>query len=113
MEFKEECDICGKEDSLVDAIYEKNSVRLCSFCRTLPDVLLIEKPTSDQIRRVYERYSFTAKAKQQIQSRKLSIPPSGFRGYTIEDLRQRKKEQQAQETEEKSVPEETKESDVI
>jgi len=94
MEFKEECDICGKEDNLVDAIYEKNSVRLCSFCRTLPDVIMIEKPTEEQVRNTYKRYSFTARAKQQLQDRKVASPPSTFRGYTLEDLRKKRKDEE-------------------
>jgi len=97
MDFKEECDVCGKEEDLVDAVYENKPVKLCSHCKTLPEVVILQKPTQDQLNKMYQRYTFSSKAKQEIQDRKAISPPSNFRGFTIEDLRRIKREKEEQE----------------
>jgi hypothetical protein len=102
MEFKEECDVCGKEEELVDAVYENKPVKLCSHCKTLPEVIILQKPSQDQLNRMYQRYTFSSRAKQEIQDRKAASPPSNFRGFTIEDLRKIKREKEEQEN--KSEP---------
>jgi hypothetical protein len=94
MEFKEECDVCGKEEELVDAVYENKPVKLCSYCKTLPEVVVLQKPSQDQLNRMYHRYTFSSRAKQEIQNRKAASPPANFRGFTIEDLRKIKREKE-------------------
>jgi len=93
----DECDICGKEDNLWDAVYEHQPVKVCSHCKTLPEMLLIEKPSQEKLNRVYERYTFSARAKQEIQDRKVASPPTNFRGYTLDELRKTRQEKKAAE----------------
>jgi len=91
----EECNICGKEDILCDAIYENRPVRVCSYCKTIPEMLLIEKPSEEKLNLVYQRYTFSARAKQEIRDRKSALSassPINFRGYTLDELRKKRQE---------------------
>jgi hypothetical protein len=94
-----ECEICGKEETLCDAVYENRPVRVCSYCKTLPEMLLIEKPSEDKLNRVYQRYTFSARAKQEIKDRKSessASSPINFRGYTLDELRKKRQEREVQ-----------------
>ena len=94
-DMAEECEICGKEENLCDAVYENRPVRVCSYCKTLPEMLLIEKPSEDKLNKVYQRYTFSARAKQEIKDRKSALSassPINFRGYTLDELRKKRQE---------------------
>ena len=114
----EECEICGKEDVLCDVVYEQRPMRVCSYCKTLPDMILIEKPSEEKLNRIYQRYTFSARAKQEIQDRKSSLSassPINFRGYTLDELRKKRAEKEAQEKKQESAqtnPEAVSEEDV-
>jgi hypothetical protein len=95
----DECDICGKEDTLCDAVYEHRPVKVCSYCKTTPEMLIIEKPSQDKLNRVYERYSFSSKARQEIRDRTSSASasaPLNFRGHTLEEIRKIRQETEVQ-----------------
>lgn len=111
MEFKEECDVCGKETVLSDAIYENRPVKVCNLCKIIPEMILIEKPTQEQVDKIYRRYTFSSRAKQELQNRNSSSPTT-FRGFTIDDLRRikREKEEQEQKTEEDRIKAEATEN---
>jgi len=95
----EECEICGKEDTLCNAVYENRPVMVCSYCKTIPEMLLIEKPSEDKLNRVYQRYTFSARAKQEIKDRKSessASSPINFRGYTLDEIRKKRQETEIQ-----------------
>ena len=95
----DECEICGKEDNLCNAVYENRPVKVCSYCKTLPEMLVIEKPSQDKLNKVYERYTFSSRAKQEIKDRKSessASSPINFRGYTLDEIRKKRQETEVQ-----------------
>ena len=106
----EECEICGKEDNLCNAVYENRPVKVCSYCKTIPEMLLIEKPSEDKLNQVYQRYTFSARAKQEIKDRKSALSassPINFRGYTLDEIKKKRQETEVQKKPEISNSSET------